>query len=98
MCVFTNGQSLLLWLQGFKAFNNLLFIFILTKQWLPLQYGYRVELLPVFGVLLHAVNVIIKIAVCKLVDLASNTYASAVDKNTQQRLPRDRLAFLMRGQ
>ena len=46
----------------------------------------------------HAVNVIIKIAVCKLVDLASNTYASAVDKNTQQRLPRDRLAFLMRGQ
>ena len=75
-----------------------MFIFILAKQWLPLQYGCRVGLLPVLGVLLHAVNVIIKIAVCKLVDLKSNIYTSAVGENTQQRLPRDRLAFLMRGQ
>ena len=49
-------------LVGYKvlqAFNNLLFIFILAKQRLPLQYSCRVELWSVFGLLFPAENVII---------------------------------------
>ena len=46
---------------------------------------------------INAVNVIIKIAVCKVVDIVFNTLALAVGENTQQRLSRNRVAFLIRG-
>ena len=45
----------------------------------------------------HAVNVIIKIAVYKLVAIASNTYSSAVGEKHPTAARRDGLAFFMRG-
>ena len=69
-----------------KVFNNLMFIFILAKQRLPLQYSCRVELCPGVGVLFHTVNVIIIFAVPTLEDMVFDTYSSAVGENTQQRL------------
>ena len=80
-----------------QAFHNLLFIFILAKQRLPLQYSCCVELWPGVGVLFHTVNVIIKISVCKQVAIASDTYTSAVGETHTTAARRDRLAFFMRG-
>ncbi len=79
-----------------KALNNLLIIFILAKQQLPLQYSYRVELCPVFSVLFYAVNVIIKMAVCKLIDIGFDPYTSAVGEKHTTAACGGRLAFLMR--
>ena len=58
-----------------KALNNHLFISILGKQRLRLAYCCSVKLWAIFEVVFHSVNLIIKIAECKLIDIASDTYA-----------------------
>ena len=75
-----------------KAFNNFLFIFILAKQRLPLQYSCRVELWPVFGVLFYTVNVIILFAVPTLEDMVFDTCSSAVGEKHTTAARWDRLA------
>ena len=79
-----------------QALNDLLFIFILAKQGLPLQYCCSVELWPVFGVLFHTVNVIIILAGRNGLDIVINTYSSAVGEKHTTAARRDRLAFFMR--
>ena len=61
-----------------------------------MQYCCSVGLWPVFGVLFHAVNVIIIFAASKLIDIASDIYASAVGEKHTTAARRDRVAVLMR--
>lgn len=73
-----------------------MFIFIWAKR-LSLQYNCRVDLWVLFGVLLHADNVIIILVKCKQVDIASDTYALVVGEKHIISARWNRLTFLVRG-